>query len=168
MMKKLRFRFTKESLFYSAKTLLGAGICWYGLRISGVNNPIWAVITVIIVSDADLSTTATLAKTRVINTVVGCISGIIGLSLFGYTPLICLLTAAATVLLVTSIEHYPANWRLAPVTVVIVMDAGRQAVGKESEIFYALTRAGEIGLGCVVALYLALIFSRIAAKPRLF
>jgi len=158
------FSLTQKSLFYAAKTLLGAGICWYALMWCGVANPIWAVITVIIVSDADLSGTAALAKARVINTAVGCLSGIVSLLVFGYSPMICLLTAAITVLFVTSLQYYPANWRLAPVTVIILMDAGRQAVGKEEAILYALLRTAEISVGCVVALVLAFAFSRIAIK----
>jgi len=157
------FTLTQKSLLYAVKTLLGAGICWYALAWLGVDNPIWAVITVIIVSDADLSGTATLAKARVINTAVGCASGVLSLLFFGYSPLICLLTAAVTVLFVTSLQYYPANWRLAPVTVVILMDAGRQAVDKQAAILYALMRTVEIGAGCVVALFLAFAFSRIAA-----
>lgn len=163
-MPRTHFSLTQKSLFYSAKTFLGAAICWYGLAWLGVANPIWAVITVIIVSDADLSGTATLAKARVINTAVGCASGIVSLLLFGYSPLICLLTAAVTVLFVTSLQYYPANWRLAPVTVIILMDSGRQAVGKETSILYALMRTAEIGVGCIVALLLAFAFSRIANR----
>jgi len=158
------FSLTQKSLFYSAKTLLGSGICWYGLTLLGMADPIWAVITVIIVSDADLSGTAVLAKARVINTAVGCVSGIVSLLLFGYSPLLSLVTAAVTVLFVTSLQYYPANWRLAPVTVVILMDAARQAVNKGEAIFYALTRTVEIGAGCAIALFLAFVFSRIAAK----
>jgi uncharacterized membrane protein YccC len=158
------FSLTQKSLLYSAKTLLGACLCWYGLTAFGVDNPIWSVITVIIVSDADLSTTATLAKVRVINTAVGCASGLISMLLFGYTPLVCLLTAAVTVLFVTSLQRYPANWRLAPVTVVILMNAGSQAVGKEAEVILALLRAVEIGVGSAVALLLAHFFSQVAHR----
>ena len=121
------FSLTQKSLLYAAKTLLGAAICWYGLAWAGVTNPIWAVITVIIVSDADLSGTPTLAKARRHQHHCGVWSGITSLLLFGYSPGGCILTAAITVLLVTSLQYYPANWRLAPVTVVILMDAGRQA-----------------------------------------
>ena len=160
------FSLTQKSLFYSAKTLLGSCLCWYTLTLFGVDNPIWSVITVIIVSDADLSTTANLAKVRVINTAVGCVSGLISMLLFGYSPLGCLLTAAITVLFVTSLQFYPANWRLAPVTVVILMNAGSQAVGKQAEIILALQRAAEIAMGSAVALVLALVFSRVANRSH--
>ena len=159
------FSLTKKSLFYSAKTLLGAAICWYGLVACGLQDPLWAVISVIIVSDADLSGTASLAKVRVINTAVGCATGLLSLALFGYTPLGSMLTAAFTVLLVTSLQYYPANWRLAPVTVVIVMmDTGREMGGK-GDIYYGMMRAVEISAGCMVALILAYVFTHIANLP---
>jgi uncharacterized membrane protein YccC len=153
------FSLTQKSLIYAVKTLLGATICWYGLSwVSGVN-PLWAIISVIIVSDTDFSGTMTLAKTRVLNTIVGCVSAMCSLILFGYGPWVCFLTAAATVLFITSIDFYPTNWRLAPVTVVIVMDAARHVADKKTGIFYGLIRTGEIIGGCAVALCLAYLFS---------
>jgi uncharacterized membrane protein YccC len=162
------FSLKQTSLLYAAKTLLGAILCWYGLAWFGVTNPLWAIISVIIVSDADFSGTMTLAKTRVVNTAVGCTVALISLILFRYSPWTCYLTAAATVLFITSINFYPANWRLAPVTVVIVMDAARQVPSEKMEILYALERGKEIIFGCAVALVLAYIFSRLTlmrSKP---
>jgi uncharacterized membrane protein YccC len=158
------FSLSEKSLFYAVKTLLGSCICWYGTLALGIDNPIWAVISVIIVSDADLSGTATLAKVRVINTAVGCGTGLISLLFFGYSPLVCLLTASVTVLLITSLQYYPSNWRLAPVTVVILMNAAQQAGDKKEAILLALTRAAEIGIGCAIALILAFAFSHLAKK----
>jgi len=151
----------KKSLLYASKTFAGAALCWYGLVAFGMKDPIWAVITVIIVSDPDLKTTRMLAKTRAINTAVGCFFGLTSLLIFGYVPWICLLTAAVTVLAITLIEHYPSNWRLAPVTVVIIMDAGRQAAGRQDEMTFAIMRMIEIGVGCAVALLLAGIYTHL-------
>jgi len=145
----------KKSVLYASKTFVGAFLCWYGLTALGLKDPIWAVITVIIVTDPDLKTTKMLAKTRAINTAVGCVFGLMSLLIFGYVPWICLTTAALTVFVITLIEHYPSNWRLAPVTVVILMDAGRTAANRQDVMIYAMTRMLEIGAGCIVALSLA-------------
>ena len=155
------FTLTQNSFLYASKTLLGALICWYGLEWIGVANPLWAIISVVIVSDADFSGTMKLAQARVVNTAVGCISAITALVIFGYSPWCCYLTAAGTVLIITSLDFYPANWRLAPVTVVIVMDAARHVSDKKHEILYALERGKEIIFGCAVALILAFLFSRL-------
>lgn len=153
-----------KSLLYASKILLGAMIAWYGLSWCGIENPIWAVITVIIISDPSLTTTFDLAKARAINTVVGCTFGLSSLLLFGYSPLSTMLTVTLTVMIVTMIERYPTNWRLAPVTVIILMDAGRLATTHEEEIRYVLMRAGEIGVGCCIALGLAVLYTRLAQR----
>jgi len=151
---------SKKPVIYALKTFLGAVICWYGLVLAGINNPLWAVITVVIVSDPDLSTAKTLAKMRVINTLVGCFAGLAALILFGYSPFICFLTMAATILIITSIGSYPSNWRLAPVTIIILMNAGMTATNRQDEVKFALIRAGEISIGCFVALILALAYTK--------
>lgn len=161
-----RFSLTQKSLFYTTKTFLGGAFCWWVLTALHVPNPIWAVITVILVSDPDLSTAKSLVTARVVNTLVGCCIGLVALLLFGYSPLVAMLTASLTILLIMSIEHYPANWRLAPATVIILMDAGRLAHSHAEEIHYALLRASEIGLGCAVALVLALAYTRLFTTAK--
>ncbi len=152
----IKVSITSKSLLYPFNILIGSAICWYGLVLVGISNPIWSIITVILVSDPDLTTAITLARVRVINTIVGCVAALVSLLAFGYSPWSSFLTAAVIVLVVTSVEHYPANWRLTPVTVVIVMDASRKAMTYHDEMFNAIARAGEIAAGCAVALIIAM------------
>ncbi len=156
-----RLTIPQKSVLYASKTLLGGLVCWYGLSWLGVPHPIWSVITVMIVSDPDLTATRTLVHARIVNTLVGCVMGLLAMLIFGYSPLASIITAAVTVLLITSIKDYPTNWRLAPVTVVILMDAGRLAANHKDEFSYALLRAGEITFGCCVALFLAMLYTRL-------
>ena len=138
---------TQKSLLYAIKAFVGTAFCWYALRMAGIPDPIWAVITVLIVSDPDFTTTITLSKTRLINTIVGCLVGIISLLIFGYSPLLCLISSSITMLIITSLKSYLTNWRLAPVTVAIVIDAGRQASTKSGAIQYALMRVERFRAG---------------------
>ena len=161
-----RLTIPQKSLLYASKTFLGGAICWYGLQALGMAHPIWAVITVMIVSDPDLTTTRTLVAARIINTLVGCAAGLTAMLVFGYSPLVSIMAAAVTVLLITAIKDYPTNWRLAPVTVVILMDAGRLASNHRDEITYALLRAGEITIGCCVALFLAMLYTRLLMRGK--
>ncbi|MFC5068194.1 FUSC family protein [Flaviflagellibacter deserti] len=153
----------KRSLRYASKTLIGAAICWYGLKWAGISSPVWAEM---IVSDPDIATAAELAKARAVNTAVGCLVGLIVLLAFGYNPPAALIGAALTVMVVVLIDRYPANWRLAPATVIIVVDAGRLAQTHAEEISYALLRMVEIAVGCTVALCLAAIYTRWLALGR--
>ncbi|HEU5047907.1 MAG TPA: FUSC family protein [Rickettsiales bacterium] len=155
-MSRLSFALTSKSVLYSVNILLGSIICWYSLSWLGMQDPIWSIITVILVSDPDLSTAITLARMRVINTIVGCAVGLITLLIFGYNPLVSFFAASLIVFVITCIEGYPANWRLTPVTVIIVMAASRDAVTYHDEIYYAVARAGEIVAGCLVSLSIAI------------
>lgn len=154
-MPKLSFEFTKISVAYVIIILLGTTISWVGLTWMGIANPIWAVISVVLVSDPDSTATKQLVRTRVINTLVGCFLGLLSLLLLGYQPAVIIITVALTTLLVTTIKHYPANWRLAPATVIILSDAAHQAVGHSEQFYFALLRAGEIAFGCSIAVILS-------------
>lgn len=155
-----------KSFVYASKIFLASMICWYGLILAGIENPIWAVITVMVVSDPNLSTTFGLAKVRVINTLVGCAIGLSSILLFGYSPFNMIVSAAITVLVVNMISRYPVNWRLAPVTVIILMDAGRLAQTHEEEFHYVMMRVMEIGIGCIVALSLAGLYTKLAKRKE--
>lgn len=166
MPSKFRLSITSKSFIYAVNIFLGATLCWYGLVLVGIKNPIWAIITVILVSDPDLRATVNLSRIRSINTAVGCIISLISLTLFGYTPWGSFLTVGVTIFLVMSIEGYPANWRLAPVTVAIIMDASRVATTYRDEVLFALARAGEIGAGCLVALLVVAVNIRLSSLIR--
>lgn len=157
----------QKSWLYASKILIGSALSWGLLHLAGIQNPIWAIITVVLVSDPDITTARTLVTARVINTIVGCTVGLSALTLFGYTLQVALVTVAIMVLLITSIDRYPVNWRLAPVTVLILLDAGRSAATPHQEIHYALLRAAEIGAGSAVAMAMALLYTRLipAARP---
>ena len=155
-----------RSLRYASKTLIGSVICWFGLVWAGIADPVWAVITVMIVGDPDITTTAELAKARAINTAVGCVVALSVLLVFGYSPLAALIAAALTIMVVMLIDRYPTNWRLAPVTVMIVVDAGRLAQTHGEAIQFSLLRMAEIAVGCTVALGLAAIDTRWMTSHR--
>lgn len=157
---------TQKSLLYASKILIGALACVGILTLCGISNPLWAIITVVLVSDPDLNTARTLVIARVVNTIVGCTVGFAALTAFGFTLQVALVTITLLVLFITSISNYPANWRLAPVTVLILLDASRIAATTQQEMHFALLRAVEIGVGSLVALVLAMLYTRLFAAPK--
>ncbi len=161
---RLKLALSHKSFVYASKVLMASLICWYSLTLAGIPNPIWAVITVFVVSDPDLNTTFGLAKVRGLNTIVGCAIGLASIFYFGYSPLVMILSAAFTVMLVMRVPRYPVNWRLAPVTVVILMDAGRLAQTHEEEFHYVMLRVMEIGVGSIVSLALAGLYTKLAKR----
>lgn len=165
-MPRYHLSLTQKSLLYASKIFIGAVTCWGALALLGIDNPLWSIITVVLVSDPDLNTARTLVIARVINTIVGCSVGFVALTTFGFTLPVAIATITVLVLLITSIENYPVNWRLAPVTVLILLDASRHASTAAEEIHFALLRAIEIGVGSVVAMLLALLYTRLFSAPK--
>ena len=166
MNKIVEFLIQHKPIAYASKVFLASVICWYGLLLLGIPNPIWAVITVMVVSDPSLTTTWSLARVRAINTIVGCIFGLGSILLFGYSPFIMIITASITVMFVNLLSRYPVNWRLAPVTVLILMDAGRLAQTHAEEFHYVMLRLSEIAVGSAVALILAGLYTKLARQSQ--
>jgi len=155
-----RFHFKPLSLAYALKIALATLLVWPGLTWLGIPEPVWAVVTIAAVSDPDLSAAKKLVANRVTNTLVGCVVAIWTVVLFGATLYSMIGALAISVILVTSIEHYPANWRLAPITVAILM-GGAVGGSQRVALHLAWLRASEIISGSLAALLMAWVFSSI-------
>jgi uncharacterized membrane protein YccC len=155
------FRPNPQSLWYVAKILLGALISWFGLGALGLHRPYWAIITICIASDPDLASAKKLVAARALNTLVGAAVGLTGVIIGGLTTLTLFVCLGLTTFLVTAVPRYPANWRLAPVTVVIIMEVSAlEGRSHAAEIHIAEQRVLQVLAGCLIALGLAWIFSR--------
>jgi hypothetical protein len=65
------------------KILSGCLILWYGLRALGIEEPYWAMISLIIVTEPDMTVAKANFRARLINTISGCIVSCIALVIFG-------------------------------------------------------------------------------------
>jgi uncharacterized membrane protein YccC len=149
----------KNALVYLIKILTGALITWYGLRALGLQEPYWAMISLIIVTEPDVNLAKANFRARLINTLNGCVVACLALVLFGPGFLSLLVALATSVLVAMLLQNYPANWRLGPATVVILMSAAIGGKGLHQELEYALLRVGEVIAGSTVALLQSLAYS---------
>jgi len=149
-----------QSYWYVAKILAGSLIAWFGLGALGLEHPYWAIITICIASDPDLASAKKLVGARALNTLVGAAVGLVGVRVGGLTTATLFVCLGVTTLLVTAVPRYPANWRLAPVTVVIIMEvAALEGRSRGAEIHIAQQRVLQVLAGCAIALGLAWIMS---------
>lgn len=159
---KQHVSFTTTSLLYAFRTVLGCIIVWLLFKWLQLEKMEWALISVIVVSELDFGNLRNAITSRVINTVMGCAVGIICILLTGVTVWSFLLAVTAAVFISTSFKKYPSSWKLAPATVSIVMVPAILANAPWREaVTIALTRTGEVLLGCAVALLLGVFFSSI-------
>ena len=142
----------KNALLYAAKILSGALLLWYGLQAAGVAQPYWAIISLITVTEPDIAQARVYFKARVINTLTGSLIACAVLVVFGPGLTALLLAVAVAVLIAMFVHNYPANWRLAPVTVVVIMAAAVSGSDLRAELDYALLRIAEVLSGSALAL----------------
>lgn len=158
------FRPTFLSAIYSIEITLACMSCWFALPALSIDKPVWALITVIIVSDPDFTTTVKLITSRVINTLLGCVISLVTVILFGASVISLIIALSLTVFFVTSIVTYPTNWRLTPVTVALLLGSAESAQSRQEEIHLALLRSTEILSGCIVSLLLSWIISQLLIR----
>ncbi|MFL9923767.1 FUSC family protein [Herbaspirillum lusitanum] len=151
----------KNALVYLIKILSGSLILWYGLRALGVEEPYWAMISLIIVTEPDMTVAKANFRARLINTISGCIISCVALVIFGATFLTLIVALTVSVLVAMLFQNYPSNWRLGPATVVILLSAAFSGSGLNQELHLALMRVGEVIVGSTVALLQTVIYMQV-------
>jgi uncharacterized membrane protein YccC len=163
--------FDNKSLMYAFRIVVGCSIVWWTLLQIKDSKEIWAFISVIIVSDPAFDSVRNATITRVVNTVTGCLLGLLFIYIIGVTFWSLIVAITVSVFISTSFKNYPTSWKLAPATVAIVMIPAivEHAPWKEA-MQVALARTGEVLYGCVVAFVLAWVLKalerRSAHKPK--
>jgi len=143
-------------LQYAFRIFLGCVIVWFILDRLAHHNPLWALISVITVTEPELSAALQAFYSRVINTLIGCIVGAVLIYLVGPGPVWVLLGITASVFICTQLIRVPGSWRVAPVTVAIVMTPAVLGGGRPASLSTAIERTEEVLLGCAVALLITL------------
>lgn len=157
MMPSLAFKM-QSSVAYSAKVLLGAGICWYLMRLVGIPEPQWAMITVMLVTDVSARWNADAYSVRIIDTALGCIVGMFALVLFGCSVFVSMFAVAVAITVALPVVNYPSHWRLAPAMVMIVMAENIGMICDTIDHAAAMLRVITIFMGCAVVIVVALGF----------
>jgi uncharacterized membrane protein YccC len=155
-----RFLPNRISLSYATRIVLGCIITWWSLYYIHDTKKIWALISVIVISDPDFRNIRTAIISRIINTLTGCILGLLFIYLAGVTFWSLMAAIAMAVIISTTFKNYPSSWKLAPTTVVIVMMPAivENAAWKDAMLI-ALARTGEVLYGSLVAFVLGFIFA---------
>jgi len=165
-MSSLQYRiFNNKPLLYAFRILLGGVIVWLTLDKLGDDYKIFAIISVIVVSEPDITLLKESAVSRIINTVIGSALGLLAMLVMGinYTSLIVAVTVS--VIISTSFKKYPTSWKLAPVTVaIIIVPAITQNENYTMAMQLALQRTGEVLYGSLVAFVLGIIIGYLRTR----
>jgi uncharacterized membrane protein YccC len=149
---------------YAVRILTGSAIVWLVLSHIKGTDPLWAIISVVVVSEPELGPAVLAFKSRVANTVIGCAVGLLFLFVLGPAVWSILLAMAASVLICTSFIRVPVSWRIAPITVALVMMPSVLSHSVAAGLGIALRRTGEVLLGSAVAVCVSLAWAKLLVR----
>jgi uncharacterized membrane protein YccC len=152
-------------IHYAIRIFLGTTAVWLLLRSVSDTNAVWAVVSVIVVTEPHMQTAWLTLGSRVVYTVIGCTTGLIFLLLAGPQVWVLPLAVTVTVLICTYIVRLSSSWRLAPATAALIIASGVVEQSTRGGEGVALHRAGEVVLGCVVAFLVTWCMSKIWLPP---
>lgn len=112
---------------------------------------------IIVATEPELSAALMAFNSRIVNTFIGCAAGLGFLYLLGPSFGSILLGIVASVLICTQLIRVPGSWRVAPVTVAIVMTTSVLGGSRSAGLAAATDRAEEVLLGSGVALLITLV-----------
>lgn len=144
---------------YASRILLGGAIVWAILSHLGHADPLWAIISTVVVTDPQLESALIAFRSRLTNTLVGCAVGVAFLFVLGGSALSILLAMATAVVVSGDLLRVPVSWRIAPITVAIVMTPAILGGSTQVAEHAALARTGEVLLGSAVAVFVTFITS---------
>jgi uncharacterized membrane protein YccC len=156
----------ENALLYVVKLITGSMIVWYGLRAAGVTEPYWAMISLIVVTEPDVVVAKKNVRARLINTANGTVVACAALLAFGASFLSMMVAMTVSVLIAMIWQNYPANWRLAPNTAVILMAAALHGTGLPEEVRLAMYRVMEVVTGSAVALLQTVVYGYLLDRWR--
>lgn len=146
---------------FAVNVFVGSAIVWHTLLYLEVSNPIWAVASMIAATDPKVDVAARMFKSRMINVFVGCVVGMIFLTLGRSEIWILPVTLAATVLVSSYLIGIQTMWRQAPITAALVIASGLTSHSKLSGVELGMRKVAEVLFGCIVGLLISWLMARI-------
>lgn len=148
---------------------VGTSLLWLIIRRWAGLNPIWAISAMLASSDPEVSVAFKHVRSRLINAVLGCATGLLflmlGSRLGGSTDWKLPLALAVTAFVSSYIVRVPVMWRQAPITAAIVVASGIEQRSREVSIEIGLRRVAEVLFGCVLGLAVSWLISKIWRLP---
>jgi uncharacterized membrane protein YccC len=165
---KLRERLAKGDvlgLHFAANVFVATIILWLILRTGANTNPIWAIASMIATSEPQIEQSLLNFRARIVNTLLGCVTGMLFLVIGGSSEWKLPVALAVTVLLSSYVVRIKTMHRTAPITAALIIASGLADHTKLTGVETGLRRAGEVLLGCLIGLIVAWLMSRVWPVP---
>jgi uncharacterized membrane protein YgaE (UPF0421/DUF939 family) len=106
---------------YASDICLGTTLLWFLWRYLGDTIPVWGIVSFIVVTDPSIEKAQPNFLSRVTNTLLGCIAGIIIVLVFGSADWMLPIALTITALACTLLIEGQSNWKLATATAALVL-----------------------------------------------
>lgn len=146
---------------FAINVFVGSAIVWHTLLYLDVSNPIWAVASMIAATDPKVDVATRMFRSRIINVFVGCVVGLIFLTLGRSEIWILPITLAVTVLVSSYLIRIQTMWRQAPITAALVIASGLTHHSKLSGMEFGVRKVAEVLFGCVVGVLISWLMTRV-------
>jgi len=143
------------ALHYAVRIFIGTVFLWILLQRADDTNAIWAIITMVFVTEPHMRTALDTFRLRIYNTAVGCAIALIALLIVGPRAWTVPIGVTLAVLFSTRTPESPAAWRTTPVAAGVVLTGGLAGNSWAAGLQIALIRAGEVLLGGLTAVAIA-------------
>ncbi len=142
------FAYKPLQMRQAVKTALAAVIAYLATTLLRLPEGQWAVISVVVVSQAHLGGSLRAGRARILGTAVGASLGVAAISAFGSSLGGLVLAIGLAIGLCAYLLHVHDSFRMAGLTAVIVLAGGHY----DNPLLYGFTRFLEISIGVGVAL----------------
>ena len=146
----------RRGLHHAVRVLISGAIVWFLLGVVAHVDPLWGLISAVVVTDPKVGSALNNFVSRMLNTLIGCLTGLLFLRLFGASAWVMLLAMALAVIISADVVRVPISWRIAPITTAIVMTPAYLSHSPHAGLTAAMQRTGEVVVGSLVAVAVSL------------
>ncbi len=156
---------SSAGLHYAVRILMGWLALWLILQVLFQQNPLWAVTSMVAVTEPQIGTARAAFWGRVVNTTIGGVVGLVCLVIGGPRDWTLAVALVVTVLASAYVIRVPSNWKLAPITAALVIAASLTTHSRTSGEIAGIRRLSEVLLGSAMALLITYVFSVVWPQP---
>ena len=157
-MKALIDHFVKgdmHGIHHAVSIFIATAVLWLLVHELAERDPIWAISSMVATSDPLMKQAVLTFRSRIINTLLGCVVGLLFIAVAGTKLVSVPLAMAVTVLLSSYVARIPTMWRQAPISAAFVIAAGLEYHSRKHGLVAGVGRMNEVRFGCLVRLVVA-------------
>ena len=140
-----------SGLRYATRMLISGVIVWLILAVGFRTDPLWGLISSVVVTEVKAASAWNAFVSRLMNTVIGSLVALGFLKFAGASEWSVLAAMGVVTIVSSDLVKVPISWRIAPITAAIVMLPAYSSHSAHAGLTAALQRTGEVVIGSAVA-----------------